>query len=77
MRSFLAGTAAMATNLTIFALYIPALALIAGSDLPLGQQGIAALIILLITLVVAWVPSCWPRRSRPRRTACCPRSAAG
>jgi threonine/homoserine/homoserine lactone efflux protein len=55
-RSFVAGAAAMASNVTSFALYIPALALIAGSELPLGQRGIAALIILLITLAVAWVP---------------------
>jgi threonine/homoserine/homoserine lactone efflux protein len=55
-RSFVAGAAAMASNVTTFALYIPALALIAGSGLPLGQRGIAALIILLITLMVAWVP---------------------
>ena len=55
-RSFLAGTAGMASNITTFALYIPALALIADSDLPLGQVGIAALIILVITLTVAWVP---------------------
>jgi small neutral amino acid transporter SnatA (MarC family) len=54
--SFLAGAGGMASNLTTFALYIPALALIAGSGLPLRQQGIAALIILLITLMVAWVP---------------------
>jgi hypothetical protein len=46
----------MASNVTTFALYIPALALIIGSGLPLGQQGIAALIILVITLTVAWVP---------------------
>jgi threonine/homoserine/homoserine lactone efflux protein len=55
-RSFLAGTAGMASNITTFALYIPALALIADSDLPLGQVGMAALIILVITLTVAWVP---------------------
>jgi threonine/homoserine/homoserine lactone efflux protein len=55
-RSFLAGAGGMASNVTTFALYIPALALIAGSGLPLRQQGIAALIILLITLMVAWVP---------------------
>ena len=55
-RSFLAGAGGMASNVTTFALYIPALALIAGSELPLGQRGIAALIILLITLAVAWVP---------------------
>jgi hypothetical protein len=54
--SFLAGAAAMASNLTTFALYTPALALIAGSGLPLGQRGLAALIIFLITLMVAWVP---------------------
>jgi cytochrome c biogenesis protein CcdA len=54
--SFLAGVGGMASNVTTFALYIPALALIAGSGLPLGQQGLAALIILLITLMVAWVP---------------------
>jgi hypothetical protein len=46
----------MGSNVTSFALYIPALALIAGSEIPLGQRGIAALIILLITLMVAWVP---------------------
>jgi hypothetical protein len=55
-RSFLAGMGGMASNVTTFALYIPALALIAGSGLPLGQRGLAALIILLITLMVAWVP---------------------
>jgi cytochrome c biogenesis protein CcdA len=55
-RSFAAGAGGMASNVTTFALYIPALALIAGSGLPLGQQGIAALIILQITLMVAWVP---------------------
>jgi cytochrome c biogenesis protein CcdA len=54
--SFLAGVGGMASNFTTFALYIPALALIAGSGLPLRQQGIAALIILVITLMVAWVP---------------------
>jgi hypothetical protein len=55
-RSFLAGAGGMASNLTTLALYTPALALIAGSGLPLRQQGIAALTILLITLMVAWVP---------------------
>jgi threonine/homoserine/homoserine lactone efflux protein len=55
-RSLVAGAAAMASNVTSFALYIPALALIAGSGLPLGQRGLAGLIILLITLMVAWVP---------------------
>jgi hypothetical protein len=55
-RSFLAGMAGMASNVTTFALYIPALALIAGSELPLGQRGLAGLVILLITLMVAWVP---------------------
>jgi hypothetical protein len=46
----------MASNVTTFALYIPALALIGGSGLPLRQQGIAAVIILVITPMVAWVP---------------------
>jgi hypothetical protein len=55
-RSFVVGAGGMASNVTTFALYIPALALIAGSGLPLRQQGIAALIILLLTLMVAWVP---------------------
>ena len=55
-RSFLAGAGAMATNLTTFALYTPALAAIAASGLPLGQRGLAALTILVITLTVAWVP---------------------
>ena len=55
-RSFVTGAAAMGTNVTSFALYIPALALIAGSGLPLGQRGLAGLIILLIALAVAWVP---------------------
>jgi Sap, sulfolipid-1-addressing protein len=55
-RSFLAGAGGMASNLTTFALYVPALALIAGSGLLLRQQGIAALTILAITLMVAWVP---------------------
>jgi threonine/homoserine/homoserine lactone efflux protein len=55
-RSFLAGAGGMASNVTTFALYIPALALIAGSGLPLGQRGLAGLVILLIALMVAWVP---------------------
>jgi hypothetical protein len=55
-RTFVLGAGGMASNVTTFALYIPALALIAGSGLPLRQQGIAALIILVITLMVAWVP---------------------
>ena len=55
-RSFIAGAGGMASNITTFALYIPALALIAGSDLPAGQRSLAALIILLITLAVAWLP---------------------
>jgi len=46
----------MASNVTTFALYTPALALIAGSGLTLGQRGLAALVILVITLMVAWVP---------------------
>jgi hypothetical protein len=54
--SFVAGVGGMASNLTTFALYTPALALIAGSGLLLRQQGLAALTILLITLMVAWVP---------------------
>jgi threonine/homoserine/homoserine lactone efflux protein len=54
-RSFVAGMGGMASNVTTFALYIPALALIAASDLPLGQRGLGALIILLITLSIAWV----------------------
>lgn len=55
-RSFLAGAGGMASNVTTFALYIPALALIAGSELPAGQRALAGLVILLITLSVAWVP---------------------
>jgi hypothetical protein len=55
-RSFLLGVGGMASNVTTFALYVPALALIAGSGLGLGQRGLAALIILVITLMVAWVP---------------------
>jgi hypothetical protein len=55
-RSFLAGAGGMASNITTFALYIPALALIAASELPRGQQGVAALVILVLTLMVAWVP---------------------
>lgn len=55
-RSFLAGSAGMASNITTFALYIPALALIADSELPLGQVGLLGLIILVLTLMVAWVP---------------------
>lgn len=55
-RSFVAGMGGMASNITTFALYIPALALIGASDLPLGQRGLAALIILLLTLSIVWVP---------------------
>ena len=54
--SFLAGVGGMGSNVTTFALYIPALALIAGSGLPLGQRGLAALTILVLALMVAWVP---------------------
>jgi threonine/homoserine/homoserine lactone efflux protein len=54
--SFFAGVGGMASNVTTFALYIPALALIAGSGLPLRQQGVAALILVVITLIVAWAP---------------------
>ena len=54
--SFVSGAAAMGSNVTSFALYVPALALIAGSGLPLGQRGLASLVILLVTLSVAWVP---------------------
>jgi len=55
-RSFLLGAGGMASNVTTFALYVPALALIAGSGLPLRQQGIVSLVILLTTLMVVWVP---------------------
>ena len=55
-RSFLLGAGGMATNVTTLALYVPALALIASSGLPLGQRALAGLIILLIALMVAWVP---------------------
>jgi hypothetical protein len=55
-RSFLAGAGGTASNVTTFALYIPALALIAASGLPLRQQGIASLIILVIIPMVAWEP---------------------
>jgi threonine/homoserine/homoserine lactone efflux protein len=55
-RSFVAGMGGMASNVTTFALYIPALALIGASDLPLGQRGLAALVILLLTLSIVWVP---------------------
>jgi hypothetical protein len=60
-RSFLAGAGGMASNLTTFALYTPALALIAGSGLLLRQQGLAALIILLIT---SWTAGRQPGSSR-------------
>lgn len=76
-RSFLAGAGGMASNVTTFALYIPALALIAGSKLPLGQRGLAALIILLITLTVAWVPLVLAVAVLVPRPACCPQWAAG
>ncbi len=46
----------MGTNVTSFALYIPALALIAGSGLPRGPRRRAGLIILLIALAVVRVP---------------------
>jgi hypothetical protein len=46
----------MASNVRTFALYIPARALIAGRGFGLGQRGEAALIILLLTLMVASVP---------------------
>ena len=55
-RSFVAGAAGMGSNVTTFALYVPALALIAGSGLPLGQRGAAAFVILVVTLTVEWMP---------------------
>jgi hypothetical protein len=75
-RSLLAGAGGMASNVTTFALYIPALALIAGSGLPLGQRGIAALIILLITLIVA-CRCCSPSPSPGRLRAFSRLSTAG
>jgi hypothetical protein len=55
----------------------PALALIAGSGLPLRQQGLAALTILLITLMVAWVPLVLAAVVPARQLACCRGWAAG
>jgi threonine/homoserine/homoserine lactone efflux protein len=69
--SFFAGVGGMASNVTTFALYIPALALIAGSGLPLRQQGVAALIIVVITLIVAWRRSCSRSPSPVRHLAFC------
>jgi threonine/homoserine/homoserine lactone efflux protein len=63
-RAFLAGAGAMAANLTTFALHTPALAAIAASGLPLGQRGLDALTILVITLMVAWVPLVLAANSR-------------
>jgi len=76
-RSFLAGAGGMASNLTTFALYTAALALIAGSGLLLRQQGIAALTILVITLMVAWVPLLLAAVVPGASTACCSGWAAG
>jgi hypothetical protein len=67
----------MASNLTTFALYTPALALIAGSGLLLRQQGIAALTILVITLMWPGCRWCWRPWSRARQPACCRGWAAG
>jgi hypothetical protein len=75
-RSFLAGAGGMASNLTTFALYTPALALIAGSGLALRQQGLAALI-LVITLMVAWLPLLLAAVVPARPLACCPGWATG
>jgi hypothetical protein len=55
-RAFLFGLAGMATNVSTFALYIPALKLIAASDVGAGSQAFVAAIVFLIALSFVLVP---------------------
>lgn len=55
-RSFLLGAAAMVTNFTTFALYIPALKLIVESEVETAEKALATILVLVVTLSLALVP---------------------
>ncbi len=55
-RSFLLGVAGMATNVTTFALYIPALKLIAASDVGTASKGLVTLLVFVIALSFVLIP---------------------
>ena len=55
-RSFAIGFAAMATNVTTLALFVPAMKLIAAADVSSGSKAVAAAIVFAITLTVVLVP---------------------
>ena len=54
--SFLLGLAAMSSNVTTFAFYIPAMRFVALADVSHADQVAAALLVLLITLSVVLFP---------------------
>jgi threonine/homoserine/homoserine lactone efflux protein len=56
VRSFALGFAAMATNVTTLALYMPAMKLIATSHVSTADRALAHVIVALITLAPAAVP---------------------
>jgi threonine/homoserine/homoserine lactone efflux protein len=55
-RSFALGAAAMATNVTTFAFFVPAVKQIASSSLDLGERASVGVVTLAITLIPALVP---------------------
>jgi hypothetical protein len=55
-RSFLTGVAGMATNVTTFALYVPALKLIAASDVGDAAKAAVTVVVTFLTLTVVLVP---------------------
>jgi hypothetical protein len=55
-RAFLLGVAGMATNVSTFALYIPALKLIAASHVGDVGKGLAGLVVFVVTLAFVLVP---------------------
>lgn len=55
-RAFLLGVAGMATNFSTFALYVPALKLIAASRVGDASKGLAGLIVFVLTLAFVLVP---------------------
>jgi hypothetical protein len=55
-RSFALGAAGMATNVTTFALYVPAMKLIAAAEVDDATRGFVTLIVFVITLATVLVP---------------------
>lgn len=54
--SFMLGLAAMTTNVTTFAFYIPAMRFVALSDVSYTEQALAAFLVLAITLAAVLFP---------------------